>query len=79
MLVQCPTLKDDYKDSLTAAGELPMGDLFTRFTDLEIEYTRCAIRQDCLIQAASDQEKKTCPELDAFDKQVKDVKADATK
>lgn len=79
MLVQCPSLKDDFNVTLNASGELPMGDLFTRFTDLEIEYTRCAIRQDCLIQAASEQEKKTCPELEAFDKHVQDVKKDGTK
>lgn len=61
--VRCPFL-----ESLDPSAPISMGELFTKLTDLQSQYTECAIRVDCLIEGVEKSEGKTenflavCPE-----------------
>jgi len=43
--VRCPELPTIGTQTIT------MGDLYTRYSDLQEQYIQCAIRNDCLIEA----------------------------
>lgn len=59
LLVRCPDLP------LIPQGEMEAGALFIKYSELQVQYIECAIRNDCLIEVASGHEKLTCPALGA--------------
>lgn len=42
---------------------MTMGDLLMRYKDLQVQYTECAIRHDCLIEAVDSKVEIRCPAI----------------
>lgn len=57
LLVRCEPLPT-YPEDPTQLGKF----LKENFTYLQLVYTECAIRMDCLIEADTNNEQQTCPE-----------------
>ncbi len=66
LLQRCPDLP------ILPGGVMPMGDLYIKYSELQVQYIECAIRHDCLIEVASGHAKLTCPALGS----VKETSAD---
>ena len=62
LLVKCDPL------TIPSVGVFSLGDLTAAYTDLQGQYTECAVRQACLVGASADPKKASmrCSALDEF-------------
>lgn len=60
LLQRCPDLPKP------PPGEMEMATLYIKYSELQVQYIECAIRNDCLIEVASGHTKLTCPALNVI-------------
>jgi hypothetical protein len=73
LLVKCDPL------DVPNLGLFSLGDLTTAYTDLQGQYTECAVRQACLVGASLDPKKATlrCAALDKLPQKTKGIPPNA--